>query len=302
MSYRLEPDELLTSGIRRIAQEQISDALAYLGDSEESPDEAIHEARKCFKKVRAVMRLVRDEIGEEIYQRENVTYRDAGRELSAVRDSHVMVETLDAIADTYDDYLAEDPFRAARQSLAAAHQHLLQQVLDEGKMAAVAGTVSAARGRLDTLPVNDDGFAALRGGLRRVYKRGYKRLDKANENSSAENLHEWRKRVKYLWYHTRILRPIWKEPLAALADEIHVLSDYLGDDHDLAELKETFHDQPSIFQDADARRLAEALIDRDRQRLEKRAFPLGRRIYTEEPDEFVCRMSGYWDVWQWQKG
>ena len=57
----------------------------------------MHEARKDMKKLRALLRLARGELGEEIFGRENACFRDAARELAGTRDADVMLETLDAL-------------------------------------------------------------------------------------------------------------------------------------------------------------------------------------------------------------
>ncbi|NIR50351.1 hypothetical protein GWO43_17745 [candidate division KSB1 bacterium] len=62
MSYRLDDQETLPDGITRIATEQVGRALGQLTTGVDDRDEAVHDARKCLKKVRAVLRLVRDEI------------------------------------------------------------------------------------------------------------------------------------------------------------------------------------------------------------------------------------------------
>ncbi|MCA9972461.1 MAG: hypothetical protein KC425_19705, partial [Anaerolineales bacterium] len=70
MSYRLHPDERLPAGLARITYEQIDDALDYLRDPDDV-DEAVHESRKLFKKVRGLLRLVRLELGEPVLKRKN---------------------------------------------------------------------------------------------------------------------------------------------------------------------------------------------------------------------------------------
>lgn len=74
MPYALEPDEPVPAGVRRIAREQVDRALASLRRAARAPDQAdpgIHDARKRFKKTRAV---------------QNRAYRDAGRLLADVRE------------------------------------------------------------------------------------------------------------------------------------------------------------------------------------------------------------------------
>src|ERR671931_531641 len=67
-------------GVRRIARGQIDLAVELLESADGGElDEAIHESRKAFKRLRALVRLARDPLGDEAYRRENETFRDAPR-------------------------------------------------------------------------------------------------------------------------------------------------------------------------------------------------------------------------------
>ncbi len=61
------------------------------------PTEAVHDVRKGFKKVRAALRLAREELGDETYRAENYAFRDAARPLTEVRDAQMLVETFDKL-------------------------------------------------------------------------------------------------------------------------------------------------------------------------------------------------------------
>lgn len=54
------------------------------------------------------------------------------------------------------------------------------------------------------------------------------------ERGAAKDRHEWRKRVKYGWYHMRLLTDASPAILSPLEERLHDLSDALGGDHDLA--------------------------------------------------------------------
>ncbi len=299
MSYRLEPREPLAAGIKRIAREQIDQALEQLTTTPEGPDEAVHDARKRFKKVRAVLRLVRDEVGSDVYKRENVCYRDAGRRLSDVRDSYVMIETVDKVTERYSDDLDGERYAGLREKLVAEHGTLKRQILDHDKaLDEVADTIQKARQRVAGWPIENNDFSAVSDGLKRVYKRGYKRLSRAYANPNPENFHEWRKRVKYLWYHTRILKSLWPDLLDELADQTHDLADYLGDNHDLAEFRHLLLDRPNLFEsESDMEDLVEAATQWQAE-LKVAAHQLGERIYVEKPKTFVKRIGNYWQVWR----
>lgn len=298
MSYRLEAHEALADGIRRIALEQIDQALDVLVDSETELDSAIHDARKRFKKVRAVLRLVRGKIGEEVFGRENAAFRDAGRKMSDMRDSAVLLNTLSDLHDRFSDRISPAAFNTAEVELIRQYGHSHRVYMLEDMQARIITDIRAARDRVATWPIKRDDFDALRGGLKRVYRRGRKRMADAYADPEPEAFHEWRKRVKYLWYHVRILENLWPEVLGALADEVHALSDYLGDAHDLAVLKYTILYQPNLNGNSGAVQQLVTLIDAQRAACHARANPLGARIYQEKPKRFVKRMAGYWSIWQ----
>jgi CHAD domain-containing protein len=272
-AYRLKKREPVPEGIARIARGRIDHALEALKDASE---EGVHDARKDMKKLRALLRLVRGEIGEEVFRREADTFRDAARELSGVRDADVMLAT---VADLEERYEAEvGPVRQAVEA------HRIRTTGGGRERAAQAATeiLSEARGRVDDWPLERDGFAVFEDGLRRTYRRGRRDWRAAAEDPSSEHLHEWRKRVKDLWYQCSILERSWKPVMSALADEAHELSDRLGDDHDLAVLSEFGAES------------LEPLIARRREELRDEALIYGARLYADKPGAFVRRIESWW--------
>jgi CHAD domain-containing protein len=295
MSYQIQANEKLPQGIKRIGLEQIDQALSYLRSPGDDLDKAVHESRKCFKKLRGLLRLVRKEIGEEIYQRENKTFRDAGRLLSDLRDSAVRIKTLDTLIENSGLANDDDSFLTMRQTLVIFYNATHQRVIvEEQALPKTIAVVQSARTRVNKWPVETDSFTAVAGGLRKIYKRGRNRFEDAAAVSTSEAFHEWRKRVKYLWYSMRLLQSIWPEPMAVLADEIHDLSDYLGDANDLAELLKIIENQPKIINDNNREIIS--YIDNKQTALQEQAFQQGEFIYAELPDLFISRMNTYWEA------
>lgn len=299
MSYELEANETPAEGIKRIITEQIDKALESLQPPLDDPDEAIHDARKRFKKIRAVVRLVRDEIGSEAYHRENHFFRDLGRRLAPMRDAYVNFDTLNDILEHYAVELKPEAFAPLRNDLERQWQETSHQLIEEEQAhLEVLDALREARERIQTLPIEDETFQAFEAGLARVYKRGLNGLDDAYENPDPDEFHEWRKRVKYLWYHTRILEPIWSDIIDEYGDATHDLADYLGDAHDLAELHSVIRERDDIPIDDEAQRALLAILDAERTALERTAWKLGQRIYTEDVDTFIARHARYWEIWK----
>jgi hypothetical protein len=59
MAFHIRPDESVTAGLRRVARKELASARDRLQNSKEPGEDAIHEARKSVKKVRAVADVVK---------------------------------------------------------------------------------------------------------------------------------------------------------------------------------------------------------------------------------------------------
>ncbi|MFH1569976.1 MAG: SMP-30/gluconolactonase/LRE family protein [Gemmatimonadota bacterium] len=301
MPYQLLSGEPVSGGLRRIAAEQIEKALQSLeGRSGEDRETAVHSARKCMKRLRAVLRLVRDDLGREAYQLENGRYRDAAARLGGLRDATVMLETLAGL----EAWLGPVPPLPAAGPLRAWLEQARQQEYEgAGSMEAAAAEVCKdlrqALGRLEAWPLRRRGWDGLAGGLRRTYARGRTECADAFWQPGDEVFHDWRKRAKYLWYHCQIIAPVWAAPMAVLVEELDGLGDGLGKDHDLAVLAAAVRSGAGARAglDDDTQLDFQRAVARWRAELQGRCQVLAQRVYAEAPRAFVRRLRRYWEAW-----
>jgi CHAD domain-containing protein len=296
MTYRLKDHEAVPDGIKRVVLEQIDKVFHEVQATSGNLDDAIHEVRTCLKKIRAVLRLVQDAIDGDIFQQENVCFRDAGRRLSAVRDSAARLETFDKLMERFAAQLAADAFTELRKLL--RQSSTVQRLEKQNALSMVAKTINTARRRVERWPIHQDGFSALGPGLKRTYKRGQRSFTQALDQPSVENFHEWRKQVKCLWYQVRLLKSVWPKMMEKFADELKALGEYLSDDHDLAILRERVLEHAEQSSDRTTLEALVALIDQRRGELQVVAKHLGARIYVEKPRAFVGRLQAYWLAWR----
>lgn len=291
--FRLHMDERVADGIRRIARGQIEEALDRLeGRTEEDFGTAVHESRKSLKRLRAIVRLVRDEIGEKAYKRENACFREVGRALSGPRDSRVLIEALDSLAE---HNAGDEPDVAAfRASLERAHE-AVEAELSAGAplLAELAAELRAAEERVAEWRLRRRGFRIVSPGLERAYRRGRRAYRAALDDPSPEHLHEWRKRVKDLWYSAQILEAAAPRRMKKLARAAHELSDLLGEDHDLVLLEERAREEGTRLQGGAAVALR-TMAERRRGELQARAFAMGPDVYGKRPAAFVSRIERGW--------
>jgi CHAD domain-containing protein len=276
-----------------VIRAQVDDAIAQLrGEAGTPPGEAVHEARKDLKKTRSALRLVRESLGDA-YRGENDHYRDVGRSLSSFRDAEVLIEALDELVERFGD-AAGERFEPLHDELDAQARAGSEEGSLERAMAQAAAALDAGRPRIEELPLSGNAWGLIGPGLQRTYRRGRKRLRAVEDDASVTNLHEWRKRVKDLWYQLRLVREADRQLIGSLADHAHGLSDHLGDDHDLALLREEGMRRSDVFGEAGDQRLLFELIDQRRGELQFAAMSLGRRIYDEKPKKFTKRLESRW--------
>ena len=81
--------------------------------------------------------------------------------------------------------------------------------------------LGAARLRIDDWQLKKGGWNAIENGLLRAYRQGRTAFALAQREPSLEDLHAWRKRVKDLWYHERLLAPICGPAIRGHAKDAH---------------------------------------------------------------------------------
>jgi len=299
MAYRLEAGETLPDGLKRIVREQLDDAIAGLRSARgaDAPA-AVHNARKDIKKTRSVLRLARDEIGEELYRHENDRLRAIANSLSGARDAEVLVETLGKVQERADGRVSEEAIARLRLRLEADRDEVAADSGGPAAMREAADALETVRDGVEAWPLTAEGFDAIEPGLRRIYKRGRARMDEAASEPTVLRLHEWRKRAKDLWYHSRILEPVWPGAMKAQIDAADELGELLGEDHDLAILQRRAGDHgDAVGSSDDLVALLESIVAR-RLELRTRAFSLGRRLYAEPPKAFLQRLETAWGFWR----
>ena len=299
MAYHLKSGESVPQGIKRIAAEQLGKAIEHLQSTAGERDEHIHQARKATKRLRALVRLVRRELGEDSYALENQYLRDAGQRLSGLRDATVLIQTLDRLVQYLGKNVPESRFGRVRQWLVRRRAEVYgQPASSEGASREVADDLKVVLGRLESWDLQRPGWGALSPGLERMYARGQSEFEAAYWLPGEEAFHDWRKRVKYLCYQTQILQHIWFPGMKPLTDELDQLGELLGQDHDLAVLRQTvINEFPRAGSTATLRAL-ERRIDAVQSQLQLRARLVATRIYAERPRDFARRLGGYWRAWK----
>jgi CHAD domain-containing protein len=287
VAYRLKRGEPIAGGLKRVVLEEIDSAASHLrGERRASRDEAIHEARKSIKRVRAILKLTRPVLGN-IYFTENARLRDIAHKLSGFRDAAALIETFDDLKKKYSRDIALGRLASVRAAL-----------VKQKKEGAVPGDVTALlreaesalqqiRRSAVTWPMKAEGFRGIEPGLKETYRRGRVALAHAKKSPHPVNYHEMRKRVKDLWYQVRLIRTMWPGIGKLHEDSLKDLESWLGDDHNLVLLRAGIDTEPSAYGSTKVVDLVLDLVDRHQKKLRDDAIESAAKFYTDKPREYI---------------
>ncbi len=311
MAYKLKLDEPLEKGARRVAIEQLERAC----DAFESLDANafVHEARKSLKRVRALLRLLRDALRNSQWQELNSELRNIGRLLSRHRDWDVRRDTLALLA------------KDAGKGLAAALERVT--ALDTGVRTAApvsapvsshapdAPPTSALRQAVDRMRAIRHDIAKLdadidaehlESGLERTHRAGHRAreaiqanpdsADTTSANASDEQFHELRKVVQIHWRQMQLLEAAWPELFKARIASARGLARDLGLEHDFSALAQWLEaPEAGYIQRPDARVIVSA-CRRAQADLRSAALREAEILFAGRPRVFASEAIAYWSA------
>ena len=292
MSYELRRDETLADGLRRIARKQIELALDFATVEHAGKDTPVHEARKCLKKTRAVLQLVRKEMGKALFQKRDRALRKVGRNISELRDAEVRLQTvrqLQGFAHRDKKYRQlEEMLDYELENFAAAFSDWPRQAVP---------MLKRIRTKIESWPIDHFNHKKLRRAVQRSYRRARKALEVAKARPSPETFHAFRSEAKQLGYELRVLRPVNPVVLDNLTGELRLLGELLGRVHDLGFLDERLRREGGHSRVAHQARQLLAVTEATGSGLQRAAAELGGRLFAQRPRAFGRHLARSIEEW-----
>jgi CHAD domain-containing protein len=288
MTYRFKLQEPIGQAVRRVGLEQIEIATAKLAGTDDVVT-AIHDARRCLKRLRALVRLIEPGLAEAQYRREAARLAGIGRLLAGARDLDVMRQTVGKLEHRFHalpagatDRLAA--FLAQNQGHGAGADGRRQALarLEQSKRFFAAKAIAAIE------------LGHVIEGLGRAYRKARKAFRHAYREPHEEAFHACRKRVQLHWRHMALLSRGWPEALSARASEAKEMSRLLGEDHDYAVLLALARERgKAVLEPGDLEALT-ALCTSCQAKLRAAARPRGDRLFAEPVKNLESRVALYW--------
>jgi CHAD domain-containing protein len=296
MALQFKHKESVTKGVKRIARRRTEKALEALQHCERL--EAVHTVRKEIKQLRALLRLTRDAMPRSDYRRCSSSLREAAHYLAPGRDAHVKVSALRDLSNHFRNELASHPFRQIKHLLAEDCRRQQAELSHSRAVRRVDRFLKQFARNTYALRFKCSGWRAIGPGLKRSYRDGRNGYLRACKVGRPQDFHEWRKRVKDLFYQIGLLCAIWPEQMRAAESELDVLGECLGDAHDLALLTEPRTLKRFRKCSEEEAEALSALVEKRQSELHHSALMMGARFYLEKPSIFCDRLKHYWKRWR----
>jgi CHAD domain-containing protein len=195
-------------------------------------NQQIHELRRGFKRMRALLRFFNEIPGVPAGQLQK-DIRNFGKLLAPLRESAVNMELFDKEISS-NPLIPQMKIRIARDFLADRNRVLLEKGYRDNKLdntihAYFQDFDTVISGNANELPLKVHFFREIC----QSYMNGsicYRRLA---DNPHPEEWHDLRKKLKRLWYQLDFIRFLHPGYIKLKTDQLNKITDQLGDDHDL---------------------------------------------------------------------
>ena len=293
MSFRIDPLMPLTSEVRRIAGEEIDRIVTHLNTARDSPEKALHSARKRIKALRALLRLVRP--GDEAFCRaENDRYRDISKSIAGPRQATALIETIDRLISEFPEEADAAGLAGIRAMLA---RHRTESAYGEAGMGAILDSAvaecQAGLAALETLSLPDlpeHAADVLADGALATLRRAGKALGHARERGEPDDFHDLRKAVKTHADHLSLLRKLWPSPVKPRRERVDALGESLGELHDVFVMRALIEARQAPFDGAEPKHLVR-LLKRSEKALRKSCLSEAAELLEDKPRRTMRKLA-----------
>ncbi|KAF0237907.1 MAG: hypothetical protein FD181_1492 [Prolixibacteraceae bacterium] len=272
-----------------------SERIEYFCTAENiSPNLAVHEMRKTFKRMRALLRFY-NAFPEEFSPEFILQIKYFGRALTHLRESFVNLQIFERIT-AGNAMIPERKIRAARELFAGKNR----EVVERGFFAAegcdtimkFTGTLAAQLADV-SLPVPSQlQFAAE---LEDSYLKSFQIYQTLTVFSGSEKVHELRKKLKQLYYQFDFIRFVHPRFFRLKTYHLNNITEQLGEDHDLfVFLNDLFENRYDFT--GEELEILENQIQHLRELNRIKLFPRLKQFFSETPESFKLKLLGIFKV------
>jgi CHAD domain-containing protein len=297
MAFQIDPEAPVGTGLLKVIRGEIRTLIKTVGrGARGSQRQRVRRARTGCKRIRAALKLLRGS-APEFYQTNNAYFRDAGRQLSEIRDAEVLLPAFDELLERQCTPSQRHGFAPLRVYLVARRRRIAGNPKTvERALSDFVRQMRAALIRLSSCKPPGEDFEVIAGGLRMAFGRGRRAYRAACRSDRDLDFHQWRKAAKVVRYHYRLLRRIWPPDVKALRGRLDDLSSLLGEDQDLSMVSVCLAEGRKVGLHPGRVKAAMRLIAQVHRESRAAAKIKGALLFDPKPGAWLHRIEEHWRI------
>ena len=197
-----------------------------------SPNLAVHELRKTFKRLRALLKFYND-FPVEFPPEYSTQIKYFGRSLNVMRESFVNLQLFEKIT-AGNTLIPERKIKNARERLSDKNKEIIEKgFLKSEAYLPMQKFASNLQIQMEQIAVSIPAVTQFIGQLEYSYSQSYEIYLKLKQDSESEEIHELRKKLKQLYYQFDFIRYVHPRFFRLKTYHLNNITEQLGEDHDL---------------------------------------------------------------------
>jgi CHAD domain-containing protein len=269
--------------------------VSYFCAAENIPaNQTVHELRRSFKRLRALLRFFRDVPDTSTVLIEN-EIRNFGRLLAPLRESAVNVDLFDKEVSG-NKLIPERKIRNARDKLVRKNKQFMEKGFVGNNL---HHTIHFYFTHFESALTANGNELPSKGQLCREvsdsYAKSYRIFHDLPANPHPEEWHELRKKLKRLWYQLDFIRFLHPRYFKMKTDQLNKITDQLGDDHDYHVFSEDLKAEGYGF-DPEELQILENQIEHLRELNQLKLMPRLKQFFAAPPGEFDQKLERFFKL------
>lgn len=273
---------------------QAEKASYFCGAENISSNQKVHELRRGFKRIRALLRFFQ-EIPDNPAAQLNEDIRNFGKLLAPLRESAVNVDLFDKEISN-NNHLPEKKIRNSRELLSQKNRLLVERGFLENNLNNTIRTFFDGFEAILTKNNNElPNRIQLFHEVSQSYLKSITVYRQLPVNPHPDEWHELRKKLKRLWYQLDFIKFLHPRYFKLKTDQLNKITDQLGDDHDLHVFAEDLLAEGYKFDTEELRILTnqiEHLREINQLKLQVRL----KQFFTAPPVEFDQKLERFFKL------
>jgi len=267
-----------------------TEKITYFCEAENiSPNLAVHEIRKAYKRLRALIQFFQ-ECNEGTTDELKYSIKDAGKVLSPIRESFVNMQYFDKIT-AGSNLIADRKIRQVKDTLSEKNSHWINDEF-QGKdvPSDITLFVKQFQAKVNALKTNCPSFTQLKIQLISSFSQGYENYTTIEPGFLPEAMHELRKTLKQLWYQLEFVKFMHPRYFRMKSDQLNKITEQLGIDHDLHVFLEDLKTDNLDLTNEELL-ILENQVEHQRELNRLKLVPRLKQFFNETPEMFNQKMN-----------